>query len=107
MGKAPTSICEIVPTRCPKNRYTRKERQKLFKRDFAAEQVGRPAKAGWPLICYASGVNASQARELRDHFKEVGVPTEVTANGDCVYTSHSHRKRALACRGIHDANSFC
>ncbi len=107
MGKAPTSICRVVPTCRPGVRRARKEHQKLYKRDFAAEQTGRPARAGWPLTCFASGVNASQAGELRDHFKEVGVPTEVTADGDCVYTSHLHRKRALACRGIHDSNSFC
>ena len=90
MGKAPATVY-----------------QGNFRRDFQAEQVGRPARAGWPLTCFASGVNANQAQELRDHFKEAGVPTEVTVNGDPVYTSHAHRKRALACRGIHDSNSFC
>ena len=90
MGKAPATIY-----------------QGEFKRDFAAEQTGRPGRAGWPITCYASGVNAAQAQELREHFKEKGVPTEVTVNGDPVYTSHEHRKKALACRGIHDRNSFC
>ena len=79
---------------------------KVFKRDFAAEQVGRPSRAGWPLTCFASGVNANQAGELRDHFKKHGCPTEVTRNGDPVYTSHSHRKRALKCRGIYDRAGF-
>ena len=77
-----------------------------FRRDFAAEQVGRPARAGWPLTCFASGVNANQAQELRDELKRCGVPTEVTVNGDPIYTSHEHRKKALRARGIHDNNSF-
>ncbi len=80
--------------------------QGAFKRDFAAEHVGVPPKAGWPLTCYASGVNAVQAQELRDELKRCGVPTEVTVNGDPIYTSHEHRKKALKARGIHDRNSF-
>ncbi len=96
MGDAPSEVVIIS-----------QGRPAVYKRDFQAEQVGRPARAGWPLTCFASGVNANQAQELRDHFKEAGVPTEVTVNGDCVYTSHAHRKRALACRGIYDKASFC
>lgn len=96
MGDAPSEVVMIS-----------QGRPVVCKRDFAAEQVGRPARAGWPLTCYASGVNANQAQELRDHFKEVGISCEVTQNGDPVYTSHAHRKRALKCRGIHDRNSFC
>jgi len=76
-------------------------------RDFAAEQVGRPSKTGWPITCYASGVNANQAQELRDELKKCGVPTEVTVNGDPIYTSHEHRKKALKARGIHDNAGFC
>ncbi len=87
-------------------RVIMEETGKVFRRDFAVEQVGVPAKAGWPIECYASGVNAAQAGELRDHFKKQGVSCEVTQNGDPIYTSHEHRKKALACRGIHDRNSF-
>lgn len=76
-------------------------------RDFAAEQTGRPSRIGWPITCYASGVNANQAQELRDELKRCGVPTEVTVNGDPVYTSHEHRKKALKARAMHDNNSFC
>ena len=79
---------------------------KFAKRDFQAEQVGRPSKSGWPITCYASGVNANQAQELRDCLQEAGVPTEVTKDGDPVYTSHLHRKRALKARSLHDNASF-
>ena len=78
----------------------------VCKRDYQAEQVGVPAKAGWPMECYASGVNASDADKLRKHFDEIGVPTEVTKNGDPVYTSASHRRRALKARGYYDKHSF-
>ncbi len=78
----------------------------IAKRDFQAEQVGTPSKSGWPIECYASGVNADQAGELRDHFKEAGVSCDVTPDGDPIYTSHEHRKRALKVRGFHDNASF-
>ena len=75
-------------------------------RDRFAENVGIPSKSGWPITCLASGVNASQAQELRDEFKRVGVPTSVTDDGDPVYNSPGHRRRALKARGLHDRNSF-
>ena len=78
----------------------------VCKRDFQAEQVGVPARSGWPLTCYASGVHADDAQKLRDHFTEIGVPTEVTINGDPVYKSPSHRRKALAARGFYDKDSF-
>ena len=89
MGKAPATICGGK-----------------FQRDFQAEHVGVPSKAGWPITCFASGVNADQAGELRDCLKDAGVDTEVTSQGDPVYTSHLHRKRALKARGLHDNASF-
>lgn len=62
---------------------------------------------GWPLTCYASGVHAGDAQALRDEFKRVGVPTEVTNDGDPVYTSPEHRRRALKARGFFDRSSYC
>jgi len=77
-------------------------------RDRRAEWTGsRPAGGGWPIECYASGVNANQAQELRDFFKTHGCPTEVTANGDPVYRDANHRKRALKLRGFCDKASYC
>ena len=81
-------------------------KQKIATRDFQAEQVGRPSKTGWPIECYASGVNAAQAGELRQHFKDIGVSCDVTAGGDPIYTSHIHRQRVLKARGLHDRASF-
>ena len=75
-------------------------------RDYAAEAVGVPASAGWPMTCYASGVAPSQAQELRDFYLKNGVPTEVTADGDPIYRSAAHRRRALKVRGMHDKSSF-
>lgn len=67
----------------------------------------QPPSGPWPMSpCFASGVGASQAQELRDHFSKHGVKTEVTSDGDPIYTSAAHRKRALKCREMHDANSY-
>jgi hypothetical protein len=77
-----------------------------LKRCYAAERKSFPATAGWPMECYASGVNANQAQELRDHFDKAGVPTEVTPDGDPVYRNPKHRKKALKCRGLVDKDSF-
>ena len=74
--------------------------------DLFAEQTGTPAKKGWPMTCFASGVNAAQAGELRDHLAKSGVPTEVTPDGDPVYRDANHRRKALKARGLHDKNSF-
>ncbi len=61
---------------------------------------------GWPLTCYASGVHPDDAQKLRDEFKRVGVPTEVTRSGDPVYVSPEHRRRALKARGMFDKASY-
>lgn len=77
-----------------------------YRRSFAAERVGVPAQKGWPIECVASGVNAGQAGELRDHFKKAGVPTEVSADGNPIYRDARHRRKALKCRGLFDKSSF-
>jgi hypothetical protein len=58
------------------------------------------------MVCCASGVHASQAGELRDYLSSRGVPTEVTAEGDPVYVSAKHRKKALKARGLFDKSAF-
>ena len=88
-------------------------------RDLQAEVAGmhvsvvgsqsrtRQPRNTWPMEpCVASGVHADQSQDLRDHLKANGCPTEVTGDGDPIYTSASHRKRALKIRGLHDNNSF-
>lgn len=92
MGDAPQSI--------------RLDDGRVAVRDIAAEHVSVPSSFGWPLECIASGVHPSQAGELRDYLRRAGVPTEVTRDGNPVYTSAQHRRRALKARGMHDRNSF-
>lgn len=76
------------------------------RRSYRTEQVGGPHPKGWPMTCFASGVHAGDAQKLRDEFKRVGVPTEVTSDGDPVYTSPEHRRRALKARGMHDRAAY-
>jgi hypothetical protein len=75
-------------------------------RDFGAERKSIPAAAAWPMECIASGVNANQAGELRDHFVKVGVPTEVSRDGNPIYRDAQHRRKALKARGFVDRSSF-
>lgn len=87
----------------------------VFKRNLCAEIVTQsasvvgsktPVKRTWPMTCCASGVNAAQAGDLRKHLREKGVPTEVTSDGDPVYMSAAHRRKALRVRGMVDKSSF-
>ncbi len=78
----------------------------IFKRNYQAEQAGVPATKGWPIECYASGVNAADAQKLRDEFKKQGVNVEVTNDGDPIYTSPAHRRKALMARGLHDRKAY-
>lgn len=66
----------------------------------------RAIRKGWPMECVASGVHASQAGELREHFKRHGVPTDVTHDGNPIYRDANHRKRALKCRGFVDKAAY-
>jgi len=80
--------------------------KQMAKRSFRAEHASVPATAGWPMACVGSGVNPDQAGELRAHFEKVGVPTDVTSQGDPVYRDAKHRKKALKCRGMFDKASY-
>ena len=111
---------EIVERQFPAGkapRIIRLDGGKLATRDYRAEGAGgfvkgtknpvKPSRGAWPMKpCYASGVHTSQAGELRKHLKDRGCSTEVTPDGDPVYTSAAHRKKALKIRGMHDRNSF-
>jgi hypothetical protein len=79
------------------------------RRDYQAEQggVSRSKGSGWPMEpCVASGVNVSQAGELRKFFKKHNFACEVSSGGNPVYTSPGHQKRALALRGLHNKASY-
>jgi hypothetical protein len=93
MGKAPSNVAL--------------EDGALAERDFAAEHAPRRSCGGWPMECYASGVHASQAGELREFFRQRGENVEVTKDGDPVYTSASQRKRLLKLRGFVDKSAYC
>lgn len=79
---------------------------KKYFRSFLDENCSVPSSKGWPMVDYAAGVHANDAGKLREFFDQKGVPTEVTSDGDPVYTSAAHRRKCLKCRGIHDRNSF-
>lgn len=70
------------------------------------EDVTVPSTTGWPLECVASGVHPSQAGELRKFLSDHGCPTEVTADGNPVYRSAAHRRKALKLRGFKDKSSY-
>jgi hypothetical protein len=76
------------------------------RRNIGAEHKSFPPTSGWPLECIASGVNPDQAQDLRDHFKEIGVPTEVSGDGNPIYRSAGHRREALKARGFVDRASY-
>lgn len=80
--------------------------RRTARRDFGAERKSFPASKGWPLTCFASGVNANQAQELRDFLAVRGVPTEVTPDGDPVYRDARHRRKALKARGLFDKKAY-
>jgi hypothetical protein len=75
-------------------------------RCYQAERKGTPSRSGWPLTCFASGVHASQAGELKEFLAKKGVPTEVTPDGDPVYRDAAHRRKALKARGLFDRMAF-
>lgn len=85
-----------------------KEKGRIFDRSREDEWAGVsvPASSGWPMECVASGVNPSQAQELRDFYSSHGCPTEVTKDGNPVYRSAAHRKKALKLRGFKDRASY-
>jgi hypothetical protein len=62
----------------------------------------RPA---WPRECYASGVGADKAGELREFFQKRGESVDVTSDGDPVYTSAGQEKRCLKMRGMYNKKS--
>lgn len=91
MGKAPKEI--VVNDR----RYVR---------SFAAENKGVPSASGWPLECVASGVNAKDSGKLKSFLNSRGVPTEVSRDGNPIYTDAGHRRKALKARGLFDKSSY-
>jgi len=74
--------------------------------DITAQQSGRKdTAANWPMESDACGVHPDQARDYAKHLREQGVPTEVLPNGNPIFTSREHRKRACAATGMYDRNA--
>ncbi len=93
MGKAPQTI--------------RLEDDRVAARDYRAESVKVPASRGWPLECFASGVQPSQRGELRKFYDSHGCSdVQISRDGNPIYESATQRKRALRVRGMNDRNSF-
>ena len=82
------------------------EKGRHYTRCYQAERASIPPAKGWPLTCFASGVNAAQAGQLREFLNRKGVPTEVTRDGDPIYRNAQHRRKALKARGLFDRSSF-
>ena len=104
-GNAPTRVRDgedgVIAVRCL--------RKEIAGQVVSVKGTDTPVRGrkGWPMKpCYASGVHANQANELREHLRKSGVPTDVTKNGDPIYTSAAHRKKALKVRGMNDRNAF-
>ena len=80
----------------------------VAERDFGAEHSPRNAGGNaWPIECVASGVNANQADDLREYFREKGFRCEVSKDGNPIYENANHRRKALKLRGFVDKASFC
>lgn len=97
-GMAPDVVEEVPGFRFIRDRAAERPHISMSSRQHASKT--------WPMECIASGVNAGQADELRDHLSRHGVPTEVSRDGNPIYTSAKHREKALKVRGMHDKNSF-
>jgi hypothetical protein len=71
--------------------------------DRAVTVIERAMTQEWPMPpCVASGVNAAQAEQLSDFLEDRDCPTEVTPDGDPIYVSPEHRRKALKLRGMYD-----
>ena len=86
-----------------------KEGGRIFDRSREDEWAGVSVPSSvWnqPIHCMASGVHPSQRRELEKYFSDHGVPTKVDKDGNPIYTSAAHRKKALKCRGMCDRSAY-
>ena len=97
---------QVFPVGKAPNKFRLPGSVNVWSRDFAAEHVGVPPTKGWPIECIGSGVNASQAGELRKHLADKGVPTQVSPDGNPIYRDAKHRRKALKARGLYDKSAF-
>ena len=112
-GEAPDEIPFLRIPSVSKELFTayRDRQTEALGMTTSVKNSDNPVKSGrvspWPMEpCIASGVHPDQAQELRGHLEKHGCKTEVNKEGNPIYTSASHRKRALKCRGLNDRNSY-
>ena len=79
---------------------------KPIRRDLVAEHRDfKDTPGSWPMVSDAAGVHPDQAKELAEHVARRGVPTEINADGNPVFTSREHRKKFCQATGIYDRNA--
>lgn len=72
-------------------------------RCFQAE-FGRQHHADglWPIQSNALGVHPDQVDEAKEYYAQHNVPTDFTADGQCILRDRGHRKEVLRLTGMHD-----
>ena len=62
--------------------------------------------SNWPMESDAAGVHPDQAKELSEHVRARGVPTEIDMRtGNPIFTSREHRKRFCQATNMYDRNA--
>ena len=83
------------------------ECSKIMEIDMVAQHgktVATPGK--WPMESDAAGVHPDQAKELSEHVRVRGVPTEINMEtGNPIFTSQAHRKRFCQVTNLYDRNA--
>lgn len=100
-------ITRVFPSECIPESIVEKRIRYDRARDAEWGGISVPSTT-WnnPIHCVASGVHPSQRKELEDYLAKRGVPTRVDADGNPIYTSANHRRKALKARGFHDNASY-
>jgi len=58
---------------------------------------------GWkPIHSEAMAYHPKQVKEAEEHFRKLGIPTEIDRLGRPVLTSRSHRRKVMKSQGLHD-----
>ena len=65
-----------------------------------------PGAARWPFVSESAGGHPSQREEIATYLSSVGVPTEVTVDGNPVMTGPQHRKKVLKALGMYDKSEY-
>lgn len=69
---------------------------------YPGESLGTPSPGAWPLISDAAGVHPEQIEDAMQGAKNLGVPTDFTAEGQAIFRDRDHRRRFLRAHGYFD-----